>query len=54
MESNLSARRLREMIRARQWTKPTSGAAAGYVQANLVMLPNPSSAVKKCQRRDIK
>ena len=43
MESNLSAKRLREMIRARQWTKPTSGAAAGYVQANLVMLPQEAA-----------
>lgn len=43
MESNLSAKRLREMIRAGQWTKPTSGAAAGYVQANLVMLPQEAA-----------
>jgi len=43
MESNLSAKRLREMIRARQWTKPTSGTAAGYVQANLVMLPQEAA-----------
>ena len=43
MESNLSAKRLRELIRTRQWTKPTSGAAAGYVQANLVMLPKEAA-----------
>jgi len=30
---------LRQMIRAGQWTTPTTGAAPGYVQANLVMLP---------------
>jgi uncharacterized protein YcsI (UPF0317 family) len=30
---------LRELIRTRKWTTPTSGAARGYVQANLVMLP---------------
>jgi uncharacterized protein YcsI (UPF0317 family) len=43
MESNLSVKRLREMIRTRQWTKPTSGAASGYVQANLVMLPKEAA-----------
>jgi uncharacterized protein YcsI (UPF0317 family) len=43
MESNLSAKRLRELIRTRQWTKPTSGAAPGYVQANLVMLPKEAA-----------
>ena len=35
----MSPARLREQIRKRQWTTPTSGAAPGYVQANLVMLP---------------
>jgi len=40
MESNLSAKHLRELIRSREWAKPTSGAATGYVQANLVMLPH--------------
>ena len=43
MESNLSAKHLRELIRTRQWTKPTSGAATGYVQANLVMLPQEAA-----------
>ncbi|KPJ75229.1 MAG: hypothetical protein AMJ54_15510 [Deltaproteobacteria bacterium SG8_13] len=35
----LSAERLREQIRSGDWQTPTSGAAQGYVQANLVMLP---------------
>lgn len=43
MESIFSAKHLRELIRTRQWTKPTSGAAAGYVQANLVMLPKEAA-----------
>lgn len=30
---------LRQLIRIRKWTSPTSGAAQGYVQANLVILP---------------
>jgi len=30
---------LRQLIRNRKWTTPTSGAASGYLQANLVMLP---------------
>ncbi|MEJ2729083.1 MAG: putative hydro-lyase [Deltaproteobacteria bacterium] len=30
---------LRQLIRNREWTTPTSGAAKGYLQANLVMLP---------------
>jgi len=43
MESHLSAQHLRELIRSREWTKPTSGAATGYVQANLVMLPQEAA-----------
>ena len=30
---------LRQLIRSCKWTTPTSGAASGYLQANLVMLP---------------
>jgi uncharacterized protein YcsI (UPF0317 family) len=30
---------LRRLIRSGKWTTPTSGAAKGYLQANLVMLP---------------
>ncbi|RLB43160.1 MAG: putative hydro-lyase [Deltaproteobacteria bacterium] len=30
---------LRQMIRAGKWRQPTSGVCAGFVQANLVMLP---------------
>ena len=30
---------MRKRIREREWTEPTTGLAAGYVQANLVMLP---------------
>ncbi|MBW2022729.1 MAG: putative hydro-lyase [Deltaproteobacteria bacterium] len=36
---NLLPADLRQMIRAGQWQQPTSGACAGWVQANLVMLP---------------
>jgi uncharacterized protein YcsI (UPF0317 family) len=39
MSSNLTPAELRDQIRRKIWTGPTSGAAAGYVQANLVMLP---------------
>ena len=39
MEKNLSAAELRALIRKREWNRPTTGLAAGYVQANLVMLP---------------
>lgn len=39
MKQDLSPARLRELIRAGEWTKPTTGNASGYVQANLVMLP---------------
>jgi uncharacterized protein YcsI (UPF0317 family) len=39
MNPNLSPRKLRQLIRNREWTAPTSGAAKGYLQANLVMLP---------------
>lgn len=36
---NLTARQLREQIRSGKWDGQTSGAAHGYVQANMVMLP---------------
>jgi uncharacterized protein YcsI (UPF0317 family) len=39
MKSDISPKELRNLIRSRQWTAPTSGAASGYLQANLVMLP---------------
>jgi uncharacterized protein YcsI (UPF0317 family) len=39
MEKNLSASELRARIRKREWSRPTTGLAAGYAQANLVMLP---------------
>ncbi len=35
----ITAAQLREQIRQGEWQTPTSGAAYGYVQANLVMLP---------------
>ncbi len=35
----LSAESLRQQIRTGDWQRPTSGAAHGFVQANLVMLP---------------
>ncbi len=34
---------LRKLIREQKWTKPTSGAAPGYLQANLVMLPREAA-----------
>jgi len=39
MNPDKSAKELRQQIRTRQWTMPTSGSASGYLQANLVMLP---------------
>jgi uncharacterized protein YcsI (UPF0317 family) len=39
MKSNVILKELRQLIRSGKWTTPTSGAAPGYVQANLVMLP---------------
>ncbi len=39
MKTVQSPAQLRELIRNRKWTIPTSGAASGYLQANLVMLP---------------
>ena len=39
MNPDVSPRQLRQVIRNRKWTTPTSGAASGYLQANLVMLP---------------
>jgi uncharacterized protein YcsI (UPF0317 family) len=39
MDPAASPRQLRQLIRNRKWTTPTSGAASGYLQANLVMLP---------------
>ena len=38
MGKDLTASRLRELIREGQWKTPTTGAVPGYVQANLVML----------------
>jgi uncharacterized protein YcsI (UPF0317 family) len=38
-ENEFDPARLRETIRAGQWALPTTGVARGYVQANLVMLP---------------
>ena len=39
MANQLSASKLRALIRTGEWKHPTSGVASGYVQANLVMLP---------------
>ncbi len=39
MKEHLSPPELRSLIRARKWTKPTTGVAPGAVQANLVILP---------------
>ena len=43
MSKNLTPSLLREQIRAGNWTVPTSGAATGYIQANLVMLPKEAA-----------
>ena len=43
MDKNFSPAQLRELIRAGKWTSPTSGAAHGFVQANLVMLPREAA-----------
>ena len=34
---------LRDLIRRREWTKPTTGACPGTIQANLVMLPQTAA-----------
>ena len=39
MNRLLSPTELRKLIRSGEWTSPTTGAALGYAQANLVMLP---------------
>jgi uncharacterized protein YcsI (UPF0317 family) len=39
MAAELNPRELRGLIRNREWTRPTSGASQGYIQANLVMMP---------------
>jgi uncharacterized protein YcsI (UPF0317 family) len=39
VNANLTPQELRNLIRNCNWTTPTSGAASGYLQANLVMLP---------------
>jgi len=39
MAAELTPRELRELIRKGQWTRPTSGASKGHIQANLVMMP---------------
>ena len=43
MIKNLTPSLLREQIRSGNWTVPTSGAATGYIQANLVMLPKEAA-----------
>jgi uncharacterized protein YcsI (UPF0317 family) len=40
MNSEVSPKELRKLIRNKEWTSPTSGAAKGYLQANLVMVPS--------------
>jgi uncharacterized protein YcsI (UPF0317 family) len=40
MNKEIHPRELRNLIRSGQLTRPTSGLAPGYVQANLVMLPS--------------
>ncbi len=40
MNTEISPKELRELIRNKEWTGPTSGAAKGYLQANLVMVPS--------------
>lgn len=37
--STAHPKEVRERIRRGEWVRPTAGCAAGYVQANLVVLP---------------
>ncbi len=39
MQPDITPKELRQLIRTRKWTTPTSGSATGHLQANLVMLP---------------
>jgi uncharacterized protein YcsI (UPF0317 family) len=39
MAAEMKPSELRNLIRKREWTQPTSGACKGFIQANLVMLP---------------
>jgi uncharacterized protein YcsI (UPF0317 family) len=43
MKKDVIPSQLREKIRSGNWTGPTSGAATGYIQANLVMLPKDAA-----------
>ena len=43
MKQNLTPTQLRQLIRSGEWSKPTTGAAPGFVQANLVMLPQEAA-----------
>ena len=43
MKRELSPSRLRDKIRNQKWTKTTTGAAPGYVQANMVILPQEAA-----------
>ncbi len=43
IKKDLTASRLRGLIREGQWKTPTTGVARGYVQANLVMLPRDAA-----------
>jgi len=43
MEKKPTSTQLRKLIRSGDWTRPTSGVATGYVQANLVMLPEEAA-----------
>ena len=38
-DTNEQVNEIRKMIRKGDWTKPTTGLAPGYTQANLVILP---------------
>lgn len=40
----LTAREVREIIRAGKWVRPTAGLARGFIQANLVILPRREAA----------
>ncbi len=43
MSENLTGAQLREQIRSGKWRGQTSGAAKGFVQANLVMMPREAA-----------
>jgi uncharacterized protein YcsI (UPF0317 family) len=42
--ARFSPKQLRDQTRGGEWSKPTSGCCAGFVQANLVVVPEPRAS----------